>query len=742
MNLREPAAVRTAVPTAAHATAHPAGTASIFLAPFDALDDAALLAHYAAPRSVRYEPVADADETRADKIDAVLAGRFELNHETHVLVEPIAWLDNPSADVEWHILLHKFYYAVGLGLAFERSGDTRYAARWAGLIDGWIASTPPGFIAADVTGRRVQNWVYSHHLFVGHAAHPVAVDPAVHTRLLRSLHEQVEYLCAHLTPKRNHRTLELCAIFLAGVVFPEMRRAAHWREFALGEALANIESDLLADGVHCELSTDYHHLALKNHLQVRRLAAQNGVTVPAAFDAALQRALEFSLHVHKPDGSVPSLSDGDARGFPDLLRQGADLYGREDMRFVASGGAQGTPPSARAVHFAASGYSIVRSGWGEGQGASGYADAQYLVFDSGPLGEGNHGHFDCLSFELAAFGRSLVVDPGRYTYSEAPDPVDGTNWRVHFRGTAAHNTVCVDGRNQTSYLPRAIKDASRHAPGSVRHKISGPAPEAGLHERLHGRHVDLLHGRAASHEYDAVHERCIVFAGRSYWIVSDWLRAPTGHDYTLKFQLGAHAHGATRLTVRAGVRCESPGLLLLQPPSDGPHGTCVQSAWVSARYGEKLAAPALCTTARGSDVDFDTVLVPWQHHAPAVRLDAVDALADGGDARALAERAGIGMGRGAGAGADDCATAAPRPRALRVTLEAAGARVTDHWFHARGRHAEAWRIGGFELRGRWVHWREGEAGQVLHATSHAGAELVDRRTATAVRIGIDRGARA
>ena len=33
-----------------------------------------------------------------------------------------------------------------------------------------------------------------------------------------SLDQQVEYLCANLTPKRNHRTLELLAIFLAGTV--------------------------------------------------------------------------------------------------------------------------------------------------------------------------------------------------------------------------------------------------------------------------------------------------------------------------------------------------------------------------------------------------------------------------------------------------------------------------------------------------------------------------------------------
>mgnify|MGYP000061448854 CR=1 FL=1 len=99
--------------------------------------------------------------------------------------------------------------------------------------------------------------------------------------------------------------------------YQKLLRAA-WRELALRETLANVRADLLPDGVHCELSTDYHHLAVRNWLHVRTLAARHRVPVPAEMDALLERALEFCLHVHKPDGVVPSLSDGDARGFLDV----------------------------------------------------------------------------------------------------------------------------------------------------------------------------------------------------------------------------------------------------------------------------------------------------------------------------------------------------------------------------------------------------------------------------------------
>jgi len=119
---------------------------------------------------------------------------------------------------------------------------------------------------------------------------------------------------------------------------------------------------------------------------------------------------------------------------------------------------------------------------------------------------------------------------------------------------------------------------------------------------------------------------------------------------------------------------------------------------VSARYGDKQPAPALQSALSARDADFDTVLVPWHGTEPSVTAEdvAVDA---------------------------DSLTAGAAPRALRITLEADGVRVVDHWFHARGLTARRWRIGGFEFSGRWAHWREGADGRVLRAVSHDGAAL-------------------
>jgi len=667
-------------------------TGTLLRAPWNALDDEALLAHFAGERAVRFYPVADADETRPEKIEALMAGRFEFNGESFDLPDPVPWLDNPSDDVEWHILLHKFYYAVGLGMRWAETGEARYAERWAALIGSWIDVTPPGFIAADVTGRRVQNWIYSYHFFVTSAARP-RIDPALHRRLLRSISEQVDYLCEHLTPARNHRTLELYAIFLASVVFPELGRAAAWQAFAIERLVENIQTDLLPDGVHIELSTDYHQLVIKNYLNVRRLAALNGIEMPVEMDQALQRGLTFSQHVHKPDGVIPSLSDGDSRGFLDLLAIGAELFDREDFRYVATGGREGTPPDRTLAHFPDSGYTVVRDHWGTG--GRRYGDAQYLVFDCGPLGAGNHGHFDCLSFELAAFGRSLVVDPGRYTYSEAGD----VNWRVRFRSTEAHNTVCVDGQNQTLYLPRPVKDATRHKRGSIRHKIAGLAPDATLHELAEHPDLVLLHGSARSHVYDAVHTRRILFVDGSYWIVSDWLDSPTRHHYALRFQLGEAAQGRVEQARGAAPLLRSPGLLIAQP-EDPAIRFVLESSWISRRYGEKLPAPRLCFHAAERSMAFDTVLLPWEDQSPPLsvqRLPVASPFAD-----------------------------APAAGAIAIEAEVGGTAFRDLWFHAHGGESGCWHFDGYAFTGRWLWLREDGSGRITKIHASQGARLVYR----------------
>jgi hypothetical protein len=66
--------------------------------------------------------------------------------------------------------------------------------------------------------------------------------------------------------------------------------------------------------------------------------------------------------------------------------------------------------------------------------------------DGGPhgfLSIAAHAHADALSVEVRYDGVDLLADPGTYCYHGEPA------WRSYFRSTSAHNTVEIDGENQS-----------------------------------------------------------------------------------------------------------------------------------------------------------------------------------------------------------------------------------------------------------------------------------------------------
>ena len=169
-------------------------------------------------------------------------------------------------------------------------------------------------------------------------------------------------------------------------------------------------------------------------------------------------------------------------------------------------------------------------------------DERFLIFDCGAVGDGGHGHYDPLSFEAMAGGRPLVVDPGRYTYAEG-EP----NLRHWFKGTAAHNTVVVDGLDQVPYR--------RGKP------LKGTQSEARFVERLSAPGLDVLDGEARSVAYDAVHRRQVVFVADAYWLILDTLTDAVAHRYDLRFHLDSsadHSGGHHPRRRRMGRAC-APG---------------------------------------------------------------------------------------------------------------------------------------------------------------------------------------
>jgi hypothetical protein len=513
------------------------------------------------------------------------AGRYTHAGVTLGLGRSPDWMSGGlDHDEEWRIEWVKLYEGLDLAHAYTVTGEPDFLTSWEDLVLSFCEQVPVGHDSADVSARRVQNWLYAWARF---AAAPdfVGLRHGLAEVLTERIGADVAHLAEHLTAERNHRTLELYTLFLVALTLDTGGCSA---EAALDLLADNAAADVWDDGVHRECSSDYHLIVLRSLVGAVANARQAGLQVPAALVDATQRASDVALHLQRPDGLTPALSDGDQGDFRDLLELAATVLDRPDLAWAASGGRSGRPPARRAVSFPTGGYHVQRSGWGEG--ARAYADERFAVLDCGPLGDGGHGHYDQLSVELAGGGRPLVVDPGRYTYAE-----DDEGWRRHFKGTAAHNTVTVDGQDQTPYR---------------RGKPRGPVSTARLLARFTEPGLDVLQGEVCSPVYDAVHIRTLALVDDDYWLVHDSLRASTPHSYQARWHLTPDAkdhtfveYGSDQVTVTA------PGVVLAVPRWCGD--VTVECGWVSPTYGVKLSAPVVVVSVTGrADADIFTAIMP------------------------------------------------------------------------------------------------------------------------------------
>jgi hypothetical protein len=143
----------------------------------------------------------------------------------------------------------------------------------------------------------------------------------------------------------------------------------------------------------------------------------------------VQRGTRFLCAFRRTLGVVPPIGDSDS--------------GNALSRFLRAGG-EPDEDADHASHFQHSGYTAIQ--WAASPGTG-------FVFDHGSLGQPpsyGHGHADALSLILNVNGQPVLIDPGTYTYTG-----DQTG-RKYFRGTPAHNTVTVDGRDQATQSGRFL----------------------------------------------------------------------------------------------------------------------------------------------------------------------------------------------------------------------------------------------------------------------------------------------
>ena len=343
--------------------------------------------------------------------------RFRFLSEERELSWPAGWND-PAIHKLWLFNLH-YFADVASDNADERTAWHHE------LIARWIADNPPftghSWVPYCVS-QRIVNWIK--WLLAGNLPLAGMLDSlALQTRYLEQRIER------HL--QGNHLLANATALAFAGLYFSGAE-GDRWLATALDLFRHEVPKQILRDGGHYELSPMYHSLVVEHLLDVTNAASAFATAAPEAADLTATWRSQITQMRHWLHAM--SFPDGQIALFSDSAWEIASSLAELDAYAERLGHLPVTPLAPRVTRLADSGYVRLTSG------------PAVLIADVGPLGaryQPGHGHADVLSFELALGNDRLVVDTGTSVYY-------GNNpQRLQERGTAAHNTVTVDGENSS-----------------------------------------------------------------------------------------------------------------------------------------------------------------------------------------------------------------------------------------------------------------------------------------------------
>ena len=313
----------------------------------------------------------------------------------------------------WRFNQHYFDYLRDDAISIELKAQ---------FITDWIERAPfDNVVAWDpfTSSLRVVNWIF-------HAAK----NKNMSSQFEQSLCEQLSGIERNDEREllANHYFENLKALLFGGVYF-EGDDADRWRAKAIVGLTEQLKEQTLKDGGHYERSPQYHCLMVENYLDILNLIDSNPELIDDRFRGlvleAAKKGMAFLKDIVFPDRAIPLFNDS-AFGVAPTLDQ-LESYAHRLIGYTSA------PLDDGVIDKSDSGLYGIRHG------------RDMLLMDCGDIGpdyQPGHTHCDFLSYELMRDGQRVIVDTGVCEY--APGET-----RKYLRSTSAHNTVVVNGLEQS-----------------------------------------------------------------------------------------------------------------------------------------------------------------------------------------------------------------------------------------------------------------------------------------------------
>lgn len=506
----------------------------------------------------------------------------------------------PSNDHEWALALNRHFHLNTLLSAYLATGDTKYVDALDESIRDWILNNPyPGRPNVALPWRgleahfRVTAWARSFYALQDDPG----LTSATRLLILTSIPEHAHYLRSYHKTGNNWITMEMNGLSTAAACWPEFREAGAWMDYAIEQFTREIGQQIYPDGAQHELTSHYHRVTLVNFDRFATLARHIGLELPERYRDGVESMWNYLAYTMRPDGHGLLNNDSDRDHTEPVLNSKADEFRRPDWKYIVTQGAEGSAPDDPPSRFFPwAGQAVMRNGWSR--------DAHWSFFDVGPLGSG-HVHYDKLHLSIAAGGRDLLVDGGRFTYVGGP-------WRNYFVGSASHNVLLIDGQGQDRFPNVATEPLEGHFTSTPEYDLAWGQFDSGYRDVN-----DSVH-----------HTRVVAYLRDRYWLVIDRVDAEAAHRVQALWHFNPECDVAVN-NLQAASRDEGKTNIAIVPTDNvdwsvnlvrGQEEPTIQGWW-SRRYNEKTPnTTVVYETSVEAPATWAWLIVPHNEAIPAMNL--------------------------------------------------------------------------------------------------------------------------
>ena len=418
--------------------------------------------------------------------------------------------DIGDARTNWELNRH-FQFAL-LAKDYAATGDEKYLNELVELFQDWNEKNPflhsISWTSVMETAIRCINWVYAFGFLV-RAGAPEKLLNELKTGILN----MADFIASHYSrysSANNHVIVEACAIGHSGILFGYKP----WIDLAVDILTRELPVQNNPDGVNKEQSLHYQSFYMEAMGLMLRLLKKNRMASPASWTDMLDKMCRYVADCMGDYGEIVVFGDDDEGKILDL----AGVCGSEatydhtgHYRYVLgmlSLLLDKQYTNVKTLDCETLRWLFTEEEITEGQKKERYTSPQYCCYreggntllrsadrklligiDHAALGFGSicaHGHADALSFQVYYEGKPILIDPGTYIYHcDLPS-------RNAFRETRNHNTVCVDGKNQSEMLgaflwgrkASAVLENYQEKDGGVRLVMTQDGYKPVLHRRI------------------------------------------------------------------------------------------------------------------------------------------------------------------------------------------------------------------------------------------------------------------